>query len=378
MFAATYVFSTAAGWDLEPDSRLDSSQTLVLLFADADRKKSRIQEELVRVAGLFPNSVVMGCSTAGEIYSDELYDNSLVAAVIHFEHTRLKRVTRPIPSMHESREVGRQVASSLLADDLVAVFTLTDGLQLNGSAYVAGLDEVLPETVVTTGGMAADGERFQSTWVVAEGRSQSGMVVACGLYGDRIQVTHGSRGGWDLLGVDRRVTESRENVLFTLDGKPALALYKEYLGEMASGLPGSALLFPLAIRDGDTDGMTVRTVLAVDEERQSITFAGDVPEGARVCLMRANFDRLIAGAGEAVADMDLSGRGAGVCVAISCVGRRMVLGMRAEEELEAVNESLPDDTPVVGFYSYGEISPLVGAGCSLHNQTMTLTLFHEI
>ena len=332
------------------------------------------------MAGLFPNSVVMGCSTAGEIYADELHDDSLVVSVARFERTRLRLVSQSIPSMQASAQVGRQIASALLDEELVAVFTLTDGLQLNGSAYVGGLNEALPKAVVTTGGMAGDDERFQSTWVVRDGAIHAGEVLACGFYGSDLEVFHGSRGGWDLLGIDRRVTGAKENVLFSLDGRPALALYKEYLGELAGDLPGSALLFPLAIRDGDTDEMTVRTVLAVDEASQSITFAGDIPEGATVCLMRANFDRLIAGAGQATEDMGVADGGAGLCVAISCVGRRMVLGQRAEEELEAVWESLPRGSVMTGFYSYGEISPLVdaGAGCSLHNQTMTLTLFREV
>ena len=322
----------------------------------------------------------MGCSTAGEILDSELHDHSLVLAVARFEHTRLRLVSRAIPSMHQSESVGREVAAALPAEGLVAVFTLTDGLRLNGSAYVQGLAGSLPREVVTTGGMAGDGERFESTWVLRDGELRSGEVLACGFYGDRLEVFHGSRGGWDLLGIDRRITRSQENVLYTLDGRPALELYKEYLGELSEGLPGSALLFPLAIRDGDSQEMTVRTVLAVDEAQQSITFAGDVPEGATVCLMRANFDRLIAGAGEAAGGMGAGETPGGLCVAISCVGRRMVLGPRAEEELEAVREALPPESAMVGFYSYGEISPLVdaAAGCSLHNQTMTLTLYREV
>ena len=69
-------------------------------------------------------------------------------------------------------------------------------------------------------------------------------------------------------------------MLYELDGRPALALYKEYLGDRASGLPATALLFPLAVRsDRSATRRTVRTILGIDEEQQSMTFAGDVPEG---------------------------------------------------------------------------------------------------
>jgi hypothetical protein len=180
--------------------------------------------------------------------------------------------------------------------------------------------------------------------------------------------------------VERLVTRSRANVLFELDGKPALQLYKEYLGDRASGLPATGLLFPLTLRAArDDDKRLVRTILAVDEATQSMTFAGDVPQGYYAQLMHANFDRLIQGAGEAA----LSTRGDGapapapLAIAISCVGRRLVLGERAEEETEAVLEVLPPHTQQIGFYSYGEISPYASGHCDLHNQTMTLTTISE-
>jgi len=110
-----------------------------------------------------------------------------------------------------------------------------------------------------------------------------------------------------------------------------------------------------------------------------MTFAGDIPEGYYAQLMCANFDRLIQGAGEAAVSI---GNGAAtgqasLAIAISCVGRRLVLGDRAEEETEAALEALPPDTRQVGFYSYGEISPYATGHCDLHNQTMTLTTISE-
>jgi hypothetical protein len=204
---------------------------------------------------------------------------------------------------------------------------------------------------------------------------QERAVGAVGLYGDPLEIGHGSRGGWDIFGPERRVTRSEANVLYELDGRPALELYKRYLGERATGLPATALLFPLSLK-GDKDADLVRTVLSVDEDAQSMTFAGDLPEGSTVQLMRANFDRLIDAASGAARDTECTGPT--LSVAISCVGRRLILGERTEEELEATLDGLPTGSRQVGFYSYGEISPLVGAGnCALHNQTMTLTTIRE-
>jgi hypothetical protein len=261
---------------------------------------------------------------------------------------------------------------------------------VNGSELVRGLNANLESSVVVTGGLAGDGDRFKDTWVLDRDGGQPQRVCAVGFYGDRIRVGHGSKGGWDIFGPERLVTRSNGNVLYELDGKPALALYKRYLGDRAAGLPATALLFPLALRASTSDPKTlVRTVLAVDEAAQSMTFAGDVPEGHRAQLMRANFDRLIGGASEAAlhtrhathalpaSNASPASNGATLAIAISCVGRRLILGERTEEELEAALHDLPHGTRQVGFYSYGEISPYASGYCDLHNQTMTLTTIQE-
>ncbi len=367
------------GWDRPPDGNADSEQTLLIIFAAA-RPDGALADELGGLRQAFPRSVLIGCSSSGEIYGEGLCDDSIVVAVMRFDHARIKLGHVPVAAAHESAAAGTSLAKQLHADDLTAVFTLTDGLLVNGSAYVEALDNALPEGVVVTGGLAGDGDRFEQTWVLYDGNISSGQMVAVGFYGDSIRVAHGSRGGWDLLGPEREVTRSENNVLYSLDGQPALEVYKKYLGDRAQGLPATGLLFPLAIRnEEEIDGLTVRTILAVDEERQSITFAGNVPEGCFVKLMRANFDRLVDGAASAAESVQLEDYvgGPALCVAISCVGRRLVLGPRVEEEIEAVKDSLPAAVGQIGYYSYGEISPLASGRCDLHNQTMTLTLIWE-
>jgi hypothetical protein len=264
------------------------------------------------------------------------------------------------------------------APDLKAVLVLSDGLGVNGSELVRGFNDRFQGRVAVTGGLAGDGDRFLRTWVLKEGLPVPGWVEAVGFYGDAIHVSHGSKGGWDTFGPERRVTRSAGNVLFELDGKPALELYKTYLGDRVSGLPATALLFPLALRErAGEDRHLVRTVLAVDDREQSMTFAGDMPQGSVVQFMRANFERLIGGAEAAALGMAVLPDLPALAIAISCVGRRLVLGERAEEEVEATLQVLPPGTEQVGFYSYGEISPYTTGACDLHNQTMTLTALQE-
>jgi hypothetical protein len=340
----------------------------------------REQAPLRELVAAYPRARLLGCSTAGEIFGTTINDGTISVAVCRFEATELRSACAPVGAATDSRQAGRAIATALAAPELRGLIVLSDGLRVNGSELLGGLNEVLPAGVVVTGGLAGDGSRFQQTWVLHQGEPRAGWVSAVGLYGEEISISHGSQGGWDIFGPERLVTRSSGNVLQEIDGRPALDLYKAYLGDLAEGLPANALLFPLSLRREKTDRTAVvRTILAVSEADRSLTFAGDIPCGSLVQLMRANVDRLIDGASDAATLTRRGSRveGPGLTIAISCVGRRLVLGERAEEEVEAVAETLPPDAPLVGFYSYGEISPCASGRCELHNQTMTLTWFAE-
>ncbi|WP_437483649.1 FIST N-terminal domain-containing protein [Sorangium sp. So ce1014] len=377
----TFSFSRETGkWSVRALPALDSDRTLVLVFGAPEFLDDPGAIRELRRA--YPRSHMVGCSSAGEIAGTSVRDGTLSVAVARFERTALSAAQVEVASASGSFVAGQALARKLDRPGLRGVLVLSEGLGVNGSQLVAGMNAVLPESVVVTGGLSGDGTRFQRTWVCIGDTVRSGLVAAVGLYGEHVVIQHGSKGGWDKFGPERVVTRSAGNVLYEVDGRPALSLYKEYLGDKAAELPASALLFPLSLRATARDEkFLVRTVLAVDHEQQSMTFAGDVPEGHLVQLMKADFERLIGGAEQAAraagrAAPAVAGESA-LAIAISCVGRRIVLGDRAEEEVEAVLGVLPRGTQVTGFYSYGEISPYAAGHCDLHNQTMTLTVLSE-
>ncbi|MFN8108601.1 MAG: FIST C-terminal domain-containing protein [Thermoleophilia bacterium] len=376
MELTTLEYTREGGWSA-PLPEWDSPGTLVVAFGAPEYRDD--WTPFRQLAEAYPASHILGCSTAGEIHGACLTDASVSVAVMRFRSVALRSASAPREGAEGSLECARHVARELAADDLRAVLVFSDGLDVNGSELTRGFREVLPANVVVSGGLAADGDRFQHTWVVGPDGPGTERITAVGLYGGALMVGHGSQGGWDLFGPERRVTRSRNNVLFELDGRPALELYKEYLGELAAGLPATGLLFPLALRrDAEEDASLVRTILSVDESDQSMTFAGDIPQGATVQLMRANFERLIDGAADAALELgSVAQDGPTLCIGVSCVGRRLVLGERTEEEIEAVVETLGDGARQIGFYSYGEISPVADGRCDLHNQTMTLTTLAE-
>lgn len=366
------------GWQAPIGQLADrGSANLVLVFASPDllREPSRLCEIQKR----FPKAAVCGCSTAGEIAGTRVLDDSFTASALAFDSSSVVTVDETIASSAESFSVGRRLADRMPKDGLVHTLVLSDGLRVNGAQLAAGIASGLPPEVAVTGGLSGDGDRFKETLVVSNGAARTGRIALIGFYGANLRIGYGSMGGWDSFGPERRITRSQDNILYELDGCSALDLYKEYLGEHAAKLPASGLLFPLTVRREKSEEMLVRTILAVDEANHSLTFAGDVPQGSFARLMRANFDRLVDGAtGAAQKSRPKLGQRTEFALLVSCVGRKLVLGPRIEEEVEAVTDVL-GTSAVAGFYSYGEISPVTpNASCQLHNQTMTITTFSEV
>jgi hypothetical protein len=351
---------------------------LVIYFAGKGVLNSG--ERFGELRSFYPSAHIIGCSTGGEIYGDEVLDGTISAAAISFKYTTLKTASVGVRDVHDSFNAGKQIARELVAPDLVNIFVLSDGINVNGSDLVRGLYEIVGKNIVITGGLAGDAADFRETLVGVDTVPKPNIIAAIGFYGKHLSVSYGSVGGWDAFGPKRIITKSRGSVLYELDGKPALDLYKHYLGADAEKLPSSALLFPLSIHPANDEmNVIVRTVVAVNEREKTMTFAGDVPEGYVAQLMRGDFDNLVEGAAKA-AGLAISGKPEynKVAILVSCFGRKLLLGQRISDETEAIAEMLKYNIPTIGFYSYGEICHQQFTNeCGLHNQTMTVTMLYE-
>jgi hypothetical protein len=349
---------------------------LVLVFGSSECIVKKEIFEYIKKA--YPKAEIVLASTAGEIINDSVYDNTAVVTAIEFEKSIVKCVKTNINEHANSFDTGNYLIKQLDQDDLTGVLVISDGTSINGSELVDGFNRDNHRQVPITGGLAGDAARFKKTFTGMNDIPSPGNVIAIGFYGKNLLIGHGSLGGWDEFGHERIITKSNQNVLFQIDQKNALDLYKQYLGDYVNELPGSALLFPLSIRINGSDKNLVRTILSVNEENKSMTFAGNLPEGSKVRLMKANFDQLIEASSTAAENSIINSK-PDLAILISCVGRKLVLQERIEEEVEAAKDVLGNDTTITGFYSYGEISPFnKSTQCELHNQTMTITTFTEV
>jgi hypothetical protein len=378
MKAQTLFWSPADGWT-KPGEAIEDAQ-LVLYFGS--RSTIASGDRFHELRALFPKAQIAGCSTGGQIFSGDVTDDSVVAIAMRFEKTQVAVVDQCVTDGTTSFSAGRNIGTKLAGPELKSIFVLSDGLHVNGSELVSGILSGAGSHVTLTGGLAGDGADFQTTLVGVNAVPMPGRVAAVGFYGSAIALGHGSAGGWDEFGPQRRITRSTANVLFELDGEPALDLYERYLGDDAAGLPSTALLYPLLINDpANPKHSVVRTILAVDRDKRTMTFAGDVPQGWSAQLMRGHFDRLADGAAEAARQASVLPKLHGSDVAaimVSCIGRRILMGQSIIDEIAAAETQLGHHVRAIGFYSYGEISPHAASGmCELHNQTMTVTTIAE-
>lgn len=358
--------------DFQPD--------VLLVFASPDWFSSS-PSGLAPLLEAFPGRC-LGCSTAGEIASAEVLDGSCVVTALRFTATQARLLETPLTRAADSRDAGLRLGALCAAAPADGVIVLSPGIDVDGSALVDGLRAALPPGMPLSGGLAGDGPSFRQTWTIGPGGAHPDRVVALALAGPGLTISHGCYGGWKPFGPARQITACEGNVLLELDGEPALAVYRRYLGDYARDLPAAGLLFPFAILDQDQDETgLIRSIIGIDDQRGSLILAGSVQSGSLLRLMHTNPEGLVDGAELAAATAfgGFAGGGAQFALLITCVGRKLVMGDRVDDEVEAVIRAGAQPGPMVtGYYSYGEISPASReVGCQLHNQTMTITLVGE-
>jgi hypothetical protein len=372
-------WTAAGGWNPPLSSTtLAASAQVVLLFGHASLV--RTQECVARIRQAFPNAHVFGCSTAGEIQGSRVDNGTLALTALAFDHSRIATAQAPIETVDSGFVAGEHLIGQLNPRGLRHVFVLCEGLQVNASDLVRGINATLPPGVSASGGFAADGHAPQATLVWCDSEPRLSTAIALGFYGEGLHFGLSVTGGWRPFGPDRLITKSHKNVLYEIDGRPALELYKQYLGEHAAGLPAAGLMFPLELCLAPDHKRVMRALIGVDESQQSITFAGDMPEGSHARFMMGHIEDLIDGALKAAKSSrdSMNGRQPRLSLLVSCAARRFFLNQRVEEEVEAVREVLGEETALTGFYSYGEVAPPeAGGAAELHNETMSITSIAE-
>lgn len=351
---------------------------LVLVFGNRYLlEKAEVIDEIRKE---FPYEDLVFGSTSGEIVDCNVTEQAITVTAIEFEKSSfvVKRAN-VLDFDKNAQKLGQALYQEMPKENLKHLFVLSEGSFVNGSSLINGLETSIENTISITGGMCGDDARFEKTLASYKENPKEGEVILIGFYGDSLEISFASFGGWEPFGPERVITKSENNILYEIDGQPALDLYKKYLGAKSSELPQASLLYPLNVTPDDKNEPVVRTILNINNDDQSMILAGDVPVNSRVQLMMASVDGVAQGAHKAAGfAMNNRKKAPELSILVSCIGRKLVMSQRVEEELELVREVIGNQVPMTGFYSYGEMAPFNGSKtCELHNQTMTLTLISE-
>ena len=342
-----------------------------VLWAAIDHDHARL---LAALHDAFPGLELIGCTTDGELSSREGFQEGSVAVLLIAGDgvTFAAGVGRDLSV--DPAHAGQQAiaaASARLGGPPVLCLTTPESLTASADAMLAGLQAALGPAVPIFGGIAGDQSRFKRTLQFC-GREVLTDAVPVLLAAGGLRLSHGIASGWRPLGAVAEVVSARGSQVFQIGEHTALGFYQHYLGEHA--IPSHE--FPLLIEPGDDGRQVLRAPMGHDRVHGSVTFAGEVPVGARVQLTTGTRDEVVAATESALAQALAAYPGGRPSAALvfTCAARKQLLGTRVGEESTLLRAGLKG-LPLAGFYAYGELAPLqLGQPTRFHNETIVALL----
>ena len=342
-----------------------------LIFTFGNLKELQDEQNQSLLKSTFPNADIVYCTSVGQIVMNEISNEVLSVTAIEFSSTQTKSLCLNISDYATKEEARIAIANQIKTEELSHILLFVDGMNVNPTEVLSCINEITQNKICITGGLASDEARFEDASIGLNEKPKPGKIIAIGFYGDKIHIHHSTCGGWEVFGMPKTVTKQEQNILFEIDDQPALDLYKEYLGKYVEGLPQSALFFPLAILNMDNENILTRTILSVDHANKSLIFAGDMPQGSKIQFMKSTLNKLIEASENA--DMIVKTKNTSQVIdyvlAISCVGRKLVLKHRIDEEVEKLYNIFGENTKLSGFYSHGEVAPFSNGSTSFFCKT---------
>jgi hypothetical protein len=357
---------------LELRRQLGGQPDWVLAFFSADLDPALVQKGLAR--SLPPEVVLVGCSSYAEIDSAEALTRSVTLLGCRSASCKAQAASLPADG-RSPRELGRALGAQLAPFSPRLLLLFPDVLTVNATQLLRGVQEVFGSEFPIIGGAPADSGAFQRTHLLCGRTLQTSGVVALALRGP-LHISTAARSGYLPISIARTATRVEAgNVLLELDGRPALDVYREFLGPRAGEMPAVSVEFPLGIVQEGREAAPALTsaIFKVDEARRALILGGDIPAGGQLRILSAARTEVLAGAKAAT---ELACRGLpnpDVALLFNCMSRKVSLGPRYKDEYAGALSLLPAELPKVGFYTFGELSPMHGV-TEHHESTYTLAL----
>ncbi len=344
----------------------EKDDILVQVFTgvvDKDYIKTLVKDILYIV----PHANIIGSTTSGEILQHTTYEKSTLISFSVFDKTKIKRYYQPYKTK-SSDVVEELYAKFETPQDIKLMITFTDGIGLNGERFIKQFQKQENKFVIA-GGLAGDNAKFKKTFVFDNDGCYDNGAVCAVFYGEELYINTINSFGWKAIGKKLKVTKSKDNIVYTIDGISAINIYKKYLGDsVASKLPASGIEFPLII---NRDGMEIaRAVVGIDKEQEALIFAGNVNEGDIVQFGYGDIDsiKLL----REITNKKLLAKPIESIFIYSCMARKQLMAESIESELLPISEL----APTCGFFTYGELFTQ-GSSYEFLNENMTILSISE-
>ncbi len=352
---------------------LDFEPTLAFAFVSVNLPIQKIMDRF-KACGI----KLFGGSSCGELLFDNQHEliseDGATFSLTNLNPSYFKSIAYNRDEL-TSFDFGKKIGSYVLnAFDKPSVVVVGSGLSLDGQALVEGVQDAAGKDLVMFGGLAGDDAKFEQTFSFNETELLDSGAVVLALDAEHISITGLATSGWAGLGADLTVTKSEGNIVYEIDKEPALEVYKKYLSVNDEDLPAIGIEYPLMIkRDDDTTAL--RAVVGIDKEKQSLLFAGSVPQGSTVTFSSSLGFDVVETTKKHVEEFYQSHTEADLFILFSCMARHLALGPLIAEEIKLASDKWK--APVLGFFTYGEIGTNVNLSCDFYNQTFTLLLLKE-
>ena len=257
-----------------------------------------------------------------------------------------------------------------------------DGKMVDGEAIIRSMEKELGNEFNLFGGMAGDDMTFTGTHVFTNNQSTGYGMAALVLDGDKVDLHGMAISGWKPIGVTKTVTKSEGNTIFTIDNQPALDLYMRYLGSNVKDNDDQLVFFenlgnqyPFQIEREGREPLMCNPI-GFDKENKALICESNIQQGATFRFSTPpDFDIMETIVNEATELKNKHHTDADALLIFSCAGRLAALGPLAQQENEGLAQVW--DSPMAGFYSYGEYGRGVNGKHEFHSTTNSWVALKE-
>ncbi|OGI95373.1 hypothetical protein A2917_02290 [Candidatus Nomurabacteria bacterium RIFCSPLOWO2_01_FULL_42_17] len=367
----------------------DKNPDLLIVFSSVKYDQQKVIDGVRSVA---KEALLVGSSTSGEITTaGPMKEHSV--AIMAIKSPEIKYFVGVGENiLANPRLAGKMAADKVkeqAGDSLKAFMMMPDVLVGNGADIVRGVLDSLGAHFPVVGGASGDDFAFKKTYQYVNDKVYSGAVVGLGLVGN-FKIGIGVKHGWIPVGESMKVTKSEGAVIHEINGAPAVKIYEDYFGEEAKimrteALAKLAITYPLGMKVAGSDELLIRDPITVDEHG-SITCAAEIPEGSEVRLMVGSREEAVKVAKIAAenAVAQLEGSAPKAVIIFNCIARNKLFGEKSGDEINAIQQAIGKEVPLIGFYTYGEQAPLGGevknieqCNSAFHNETVVICVLAD-